>query len=250
MFFNDWKKLKLNNTRKNVVVVGAGGAGREVLEIFKDQNKIKKRWNILGFIDENRSLHQRIVNGYPVIGGISWIEEHRDWQVNCVVAVGDCEIRRQLVEKLTKSGAIFCNAIHPSVIMSESVQLGHGVIISAGSVLTVNIQIDDHVYVNINSTICHDAKIGKYCTINPLAKINGNNALGEGVYVGTGATFIQGITVGDWTTVGAGAVVIRNIQEGVVAVGVPAKVIKNKEIIYVTKSRKIVDKAQELETIY
>ena len=214
---------------KSVVIVGAGGFGREVLEIFKDQNKISKTWDILGFIDENQELQGKLVNGYPVLGSLDWLREHRGDNLGCVCAIGTCETRKQVVEKLRETGTNFYNAIHPSVIMSEFVELGKDVIICAGSILTVNIKIGDHVHINLNSTIGHDAIIGDYCTINPIVKINGNNHLGEGVYVGTGATFIQEVSVGDWSTIGAGAVVIEDIPKRVVAVGMPAKVVKQKD---------------------
>lgn len=213
----------------SVVVVGAGGFGREVLEIFKDRNRVSKIWNILGFIDENKELHGKMVNGYPVLGGLDWLRRHNSNDLGCVCAIGACETRKRVVERLRQIGVNFYNAIHPSVIMSDFVELGQDVIICAGSILTVNIKIGDHVHININCTIGHDAIIGSYCTINPIAAINGNNHLGEGVYVGTGATFIQGLSVGSWSTIGAGAVVTVDIPEKVTAVGVPAKVIKSKD---------------------
>lgn len=214
---------------KSVVIVGAGGFGREVLEIFKDQNRISRSWNILGFVDENKQLQEKTLNSYPVLGGLDWLREHNSDNLGCVVAIGMCETRKQVVERLQEIGVNFYDAIHPSVIMSDSVKMGTDVIICAGSVLTVNITIGDHVHININSTIGHDAVIGSYCTINPIVAINGNNHLGEGVYVGTGATFIQEVSIGSWSTIGAGAVVIGDIPEKVTAVGVPAKVVKSKD---------------------
>ena len=213
---------------KSVVIVSAGGFGREVLEIFKAQNKISKTWDILGFIDEDKQLHGKIMNGYPVVGGLDWLREHNNNKLGCVCAIGTCETRKQVVEKLQEIGVNFHNAIHPSVIMSDFVELGKDVIICAGSILTVNIKIGDHVHIDTNCIVAHDAVIGGYCRLNPGVKINGNNQLGEGVYVGTGAIFIQGISVGSWSTIGAGAVVIEDIPEKVVAVGVPAKVIERK----------------------
>jgi sugar O-acyltransferase (sialic acid O-acetyltransferase NeuD family) len=214
---------------KSVVIIGAGGFGREVLEIFKDQNRISRSWNILGFVDENKQLQSKILNGYPVLGGLDWLREHNNENLGCVVAIGTCETRKLIVEKLHKVGVSFYNAVHPSVIMSDSVKMGTDVIICAGSILTVNIKIGDHVHINLNCTIGHDAVIESYCTINPIAAINGNNHLGEGVYVGSGATFIQGVSIGSWSTIGAGAVVTVDIPEKVTAVGVPAKVIKSKD---------------------
>ncbi len=72
---------------KSVVIIGAGGFGREVIEIFKDNNKQKKKWNILGFIDSNIELKGKSVNNYPVLGGLDWFESHKD--VECVCAIGE-----------------------------------------------------------------------------------------------------------------------------------------------------------------
>lgn len=219
---------------KKVVVIGAGGFGREVIEIFNDQNKLKKKWNMLGFIDDNKELHGKIVNNYPVLGGLEWLEENNDENLGCVCGIGTPETTKKIVEKLHKIDVKFYNAIHPSVIMSEFVELGEGVIICAGSILTVNIKIGNHVIINLNCTVGHNSILEDYCLLNPTAKINGYNHLCEGVYVGTGATFLHGtegnmLTVGPWSTIGAGAVVIKDIPENVVAVGIPAKVIKQKE---------------------
>jgi len=214
---------------KSVVIVGAGGFAREVLEIFKDQNKVSTAWNILGFIDENEELHGKIINSYTVLGGLDWIKKHKSNNFGCVVAIGTCETRKQVVERLQKIGVNFYNAVHPSVIMSEFVELGQGVIICAGSILTVNIKIENHVHIDTNCTIAHDAVIGDYCRLNPGVKINGSNRLGEGVYVGTGTTFIQQVSVGSWSTIGAGSVVTKDIPEKAVAVGVPARVVKRRD---------------------
>ena len=214
---------------KSVVIVGAGGFGREVLEIFKDQNRVSTTWDILGFIDENKELHGKIVNGYPVLGGLDWVRKHNNDNLGCVCAIGICETRKRVVERLQEIGVNFYNAIHPSVIISEFVDLGQDVIICAGSILTVNIKIGDHVHVDTNCTIAHDAVIESYCRLGPGVRINGENHLGEGVYVGTGATFIQQVSVGTWSTIGAGSVVTEDIPEKVVALGVPTKIIRRKD---------------------
>jgi len=209
---------------KSVVIVGAGGFGREVLEIFKDANKQKKTWDILGFIDSNNELHGKRINNYPVLGGLNWFENHQN--VACVCAVGEPKTKKKVIDELHRMNVQFCNAIHPSVIMSEFVEFGEDVIIGAGTILTVNIKIGSHVIINLNCTIGHDSIIEDYCSIMPTVKINGNNHLHQGVYVGTGSTFIHQVTVGAWTTIGAGAVVVSDIPEHVLAIGLPAKVHK------------------------
>ncbi len=211
---------------KKIVVVGAGGFGREVIEIFKDCNKIKKEWDILGFVDDTPSLLGKYINGYPVLGDIGWLIQN-SYEINCVIAVGDPRGKKQIAEKLEKSEVNFVSAIHPSVIMSEFVEFGRDVIICAGCILTVNIKIENHVCININSTIGHDVIIEDYSCIMPSVKISGNVVLKKGSYIGTGAAFIPKISVGKWSIVGAGAVAISNIPDNVVAVGIPAKVVKS-----------------------
>ena len=209
---------------QKVVVVGAGGFGREVLEIFKDDNIISPKWDILGFLDGNDKVHGTQINGYPVLGCLDWLADNP--AVGCVVAIGDPKTKKAVIDEMEDRNANFVNAIHPSVVMSEFVKLGRNVVICAGCILTVDILIGDHVIININSTVGHDTIIGNYCSIMPAVNINGNNHLNEGVYVGTGSTFVQEVSVGSWTTIGAGAVLVKNIPKSVIAVGVPAKVIK------------------------
>ena len=211
---------------KPIVVVGVGGSGREVLEIFKDQNKVSPTWEILGFIDDNSTLHGKLINGYPVLGGLDWLKKHDG--CNCVCAIAGCETKKMVVQKLEEIGVNFVNAIHPTVIMWDSVELGYDVILQAGSILSVDTKIGNHVKLNTNATIGHDSVIGDYCTIGPRVDISGNGRVGEGVQIGVHAALLPNVSVGDWSIIGAGAVVINDIPEKAVAVGVPAKVIKTK----------------------
>ena len=210
---------------RKIVIVGAGGFGREVLEIFKDDNTIENKWEIIGFVDDNSDIHEQMINDFSVVGGLDWLIENKA-DVSCVIAIGEPKTKKLISDKLEANNVKFVNAIHPSVIMSEYVKLGNNVIICAGCILTVNITIGNHVIINLNSTIGHDVIIEDYCSMMPAVKINGNNHLNKGVYVGTGASFIHQVTIGSWTTIGAGAAVVKDIPDNVIAVGVPAKVIK------------------------
>lgn len=212
------------NQLENVVICGAGGLGRETLEILTAQNSVDNKWNILGFIDDTKSEGVAI-NGYPVLGNTDWFcGNHQN--TGCLVAIGDPKIRCRVVKKLNSHGINFVNAIHPGAILSGSVSLGKGIIICAGAVLTVNIKVGNHVILNANSTIGHDVTIGDFCSIMPSATINGNTFIKTGANFGSGATGIQNITVGKWSIIGAGAVVINDIPDRVTAVGIPARPIR------------------------
>jgi sugar O-acyltransferase (sialic acid O-acetyltransferase NeuD family) len=210
---------------KSVVIIGAGGSGREVLEILKDRNKVSGAWDILGFIDEAPELKGKIINRYPVLGGLYWLEKQVK-KPGCICSVNNCEARKKLVARMGKLGAEFVNVIHPAAHIGDSVILGSDIVIYAGSLLTANITIGDHVHINFSCGIGHDVVIGPYCTISGLVNINGNARLGEGVFIGSGATVIPDVSIGDWTTIGAGAVVVDDVPGGVTAVGVPARPIE------------------------
>jgi sugar O-acyltransferase (sialic acid O-acetyltransferase NeuD family) len=210
---------------KPIVIIGAGGSGREVLEILKDRNRVDGTWDIVGFIDEAPELKGQIINGYPVLGGLDWLEKQSD-KPACICSVNSCDARKKLVEKMEKINAEFVNVIHPAAHIGDTVVLGRDIIVYAGSLLTANITVGDHVHINFSNGIGHDVVIGPYCTISGLVNVNGNVKLGEGVFIGSGATIVPDRSIGNWAKIGAGAVVIDDIPEGVTAVGVPARPIK------------------------
>lgn len=211
---------------KNVIIVGAGGQGRETLEIFVAQNRLSSRWRVLGFVDDEAEMKGRILNGYPVLGDTAWLAENNHENLRCVCAIADCSTRRRVVRTLEEAGIRFCNAIHPSVIASESVSLGSGVIICAGSILTVDIRIGNHVQINVSCAIGHDVVIDDFCTICPASTIGGSDRIGQGVFVGAGTHCLQDVSVGDWSVIGAGAVVIEDIPGNALSVGMPARVVR------------------------
>lgn len=209
---------------KDIVIVGAGGFGREVLWLIEQINKNTLEWNFLGFIDDGKDIHEKI-NGYPVLGKMDWL---LDKSIYVVFAIGDPLVKKSLVEKLKNTGNKYPVLIHPSINMSKTNQIEEGTIICEGSILTVNIRIGKHVIINLDTTMGHDVVIEDYCTILPSVNVSGNVHLKENVMIGTGSQIIQNIEVGHNSIIGAGSVVNKSIDANVVAVGVPARVIKTR----------------------
>lgn len=215
---------------QRVVILGAGGLAREVLDILLAVNALKQEYEILGFIDENPMNHGKELNGFPVLGDFTWFKTIDSRSVRVVCAVGNPVARRKVVLKALSQGLEFCDSIiHPTAVVTPFVTFGKGVVIAAGCIFTNQIKIGNYVYINLDCTIGHDSVIGDYCNINPGVHISGNVRIETGCDIGTGAVIIQGITIGEWSIVGAGAVVVDNIPANVTAVGVPAKVIKTRE---------------------
>ena len=209
---------------KDLVIIGAGGFGREVAWLVEDINANDLQWNLIGYIDEDRSKHGIVLNGYPVIGTLEKFSVKSELFAVC--AVGNPEIKKVLVEKAITAGLRFANLIHPDVKMSKHVGMGFGNIICAGSIITVNIMIGNHVIINLDCTVGHDTIIKDYVTCAPSVNISGQVVIEEGCDIGTNVAIIQGKNIGKWSIIGAGAVVSRDIPSGCTAVGIPAKPVK------------------------
>lgn len=217
----------MNSQVRPVVIFGAGGFSREVLALLRDINKVNKRWDILGFVDDREHLVGRSLDGCRVLGGRVWLENHGS-SVHLALGVGDPEVKRSLAMETRDWVAGFPPLIHPSVIRTAFIEIGEGAIITAGNVLTSQIVLRPFSMLNLSCTIGHDSRIGAFATVAPGTNVSGNVMIGEGCNIGTGATIIQDISIGEWSVVGAGAVVTRDLPGHCTAVGVPAKVIKQR----------------------
>lgn len=207
---------------RTVVVVGAGGAGREITAWYR---AAQPDCEILGILDQDESTHgQRVRGGLKVLGSIGWLRENIVDDV--VVGVGGPAARRRITVALADLGVAPTTVAHPNALIGERVTIGDGTIISPGAILTVDVQVGRSVYVNYGAAIGHDSTIGDYSVIAPQAAIAGNVTIGPGVDFGIGASCIQGVTIGEGAIIGGGACVIQDIPPGHVAVGVPAKPIK------------------------
>jgi sugar O-acyltransferase (sialic acid O-acetyltransferase NeuD family) len=209
-----------------VVIIGAGGHAREVLDILLACRANGCEIEPLGFIDENPDKHGQTLNGFPVLGDFRWFNGVDCGDIEVICAVGTPEICRKLVRQAQAIGLRFTNAISPQACISPHARIGQGVMIFPNVIVNTGAIIGNHVILNVAVTVSHDTVVGDFCNLNPGVHLAGNVTVGEGCYIGMGANVIQGVTIGPWSIVGAGAVVIRDIPPHVTAVGVPARVIK------------------------
>ena len=210
---------------EKIVIVGAGGFGREVKMLIDQINLKDCKYEFLGFYDDGFEKGTTI-NNNQVLGSIEDLANSSQ-ELNVVVAIGSPEIKRKIVEKLTSATIKFPTLIHPSVLVGdEFVLIGNGCIICAGTIITCNIEIKDFVILNLMCTVGHDTVINSFASFMPSVNISGEVVIHEEVYVGTGAKIINQLEIGKQTIVGAGAVVSKTLPEKCTAVGIPAKPIK------------------------
>lgn len=206
-----------------LVIYGAGGFAREIAWLARS---CEGRYEVVAFADDDPASQGRTLNGFPVMS----LEEARARfpEARITVAVGGPGVRRKMVDKATAAGFTFATIIHPRVEMSEWVEVGEGTVICAGSILTTNIRLGRQVQINLDCTVGHDVVMQDYTTLAPGAHISGWVHFGRGVYVGTGASIINGregaaLLIGDGAVIGAGACVTRPVAPGTTVVGVPAR---------------------------
>lgn len=210
-----------------LVIIGSGGLGREVAWIVERINNANqnKTWDLLGFLDDDSTLHGTKLNDIPVLGGTDWLlKQNSNDKIYAVCAIGSAKARKSVIEKLPDIN--FATIIDPDVTISDRVEIGTGCIIFPGTIITIDIKIGSHCVINESCIIGHDAELKEFVTLYPRVNISGNTVIGESVEMGSGSIIIQGLQVGTGTIVGAGAVVVRNLPEHCTAVGVPAKPIK------------------------
>lgn len=211
-----------------IAIIGAGGFGREVHSLIEDINQNNSQYEFIGYFDDGENKGE-IINGYPILGSVDDINK---WEENlCItIAVGNPQTKKNIIKRITNINISFPTLIHPTVLIGNrkfaNTNIGAGCIICAGTIITVNINIEDFVILNLSCTVGHDTIIGKYSSFMPTVNISGEVKIGEEVYVGTGAKIINQLEIGEKTIVGAGAVVSKSLPSNCTAVGVPAKIIK------------------------
>jgi sugar O-acyltransferase (sialic acid O-acetyltransferase NeuD family) len=204
---------------KKVVVFGAGGHGKVVLDIL-----LESKVPVAGFIDDNPAVHGTKILGYPVLGGWSYLTKNK--KIGLALGIGNNKIRRKIFEKAVAEKITVVSALHPQSVVSRFSKIGAGVVVMAGAVINPGVVIEEGVVVNTSASVDHDCYLKKFSHIWPGARLAGTVTVGEETYIGTGVSVIQNITIGKNVLVGAGAAVVEDIPDGVTAVGVPAQVIK------------------------
>lgn len=205
-----------------LVIVGAGGHGRETLDIAEACNAVTPTYEVLGFCADafDPALVER--RGVPVLGAVDAL---RSVDATYVIGIGTSETRRDLDAVITSYGREATVLAHPLSSQGSDLRIAPGVLLAAGARVTTNVTLGRHTHLNVDAVVSHDCVVGDYVTLSPGVLVNGTVTLGDGVFLGTGAVVLPGRTIGAWARIGAGAVVTRDVPPGRTAVGVPARLL-------------------------
>ncbi len=198
---------------KPVVVVGAGGFGRETLDVIQAINAVKPTYHIIGVIDDlpsERDLAQLAARGILHLGGIDdWLND--DDEADYSIAIGNPSARGDLVSSFETAGLSAATLVHSRAVIGSVTEIGRGTVVCAGVQISTNVRTGDHVHINANVTIGPDTVVESYVSIDPSATISGDCFIARRTFIGAGAVLLQGIRVGEGAAVGPGACVVRNV---------------------------------------
>lgn len=211
---------------KRLVVVGAGGFGRETLDIVEASVIAGADIELVGVVASGAAatdLEQLAQRGVPFLGSEKeWLQAAEGSEC-FVVAIGDPTVRQAVSRRFAAAGLTPLSVIHPrSVVGSQSV-VGQGVVIASGVQISTNVTVGNHVHLNPGSIIGHDAVLGDFVSVNPGSIVSGNVAIGTASLLGAGSIVLQGLEVGARAIVGAGACVTKDVESGQTVIGVPAR---------------------------
>lgn len=212
---------------EELVIVGAGGFGRETADVVDAINArlTDPRWRLLGIADDGPSeqnLERLADQGIKHLGGVTHLLAGSG-RPRYVVGIGSPRTRREIATRLDAAGFLAATLVHPDASIGSGCTLGEGTVILAGARVTTNIHIGRHTHLNPNVTVGHDTVLEDFVSMNPSSSVSGDCLIQTGVLVGVGAIVLNGLTVGHEALVGASACVVRHVPPRVVVKGVPAR---------------------------
>ena len=206
-------------------IYGAGGLGREVYILAKKINNLKHCWDEIVFIDDVNDISE--IQGKKVFKFVDLIKEHLNLEI--VIGVGEPSVRQAMFNKVKEYNNNLATLIHPGIYIDETTTIGEGVIICEGVTITCDVIINDNAYIQPHAVIGHDITIGKHSVIGSNCQIGGRCKIGDRVFMGFLSGIKEDITVGNDVICAAGAIVFRDLQDEVIAVGNPARIMKKNE---------------------
>lgn len=207
-----------------LAIYGAGGLGREVLMLARQINQKGHRWDDYLFIDDFNP--DRKIKDISVVTLEDALSQSNEDSIEFVVAVGEPSLREKIFLKLKERNLQIATLCHPSVYIDESVEIGEGTIVCQNVFVSCDLKIEKNVYVQPNVSIGHDCRVYDHCMLSVGVILAGHCCIQERVYIGMNVPIKENITIGKDVIVGMGSVVQKDLPDNVIALGNPARPMK------------------------
>lgn len=212
---------------KKIIIFPFGGNARESLMSIFAINALKRQWETVGFIDDDIASKGKVCCGVKVLGGREVLKKITQAKVLAVPGSPKNFLKRKdIITSLGLESTRFATIIHPSVNIAKDAEIGYGSLIMPNVVISCGVKLGKFSVVLPNTVISHDATIGDYCCFGSNVTVSGNVNIGPECYIGSGVKIRENINIGEKTLLGLGSNVISDIENGVVAVGNPARILR------------------------
>jgi UDP-N-acetylbacillosamine N-acetyltransferase len=214
----------MSSIARRLVLWGSSGHARVVADIVRSTGQ----YEIAALLDDQHPERRGLaVDGIPIAGGREQLPALKHQGVShLIVAIGDCATRDTLANIALEQGFELATAIHKRAIVARSAKVGAGSVVAAAAVINPAAAVGRNCIINTSASVDHDCVIGDCAHVGPGVHIGGGTEIGRGSWIGIGATIVDNIRIGAGSIVGAGSVVTRDVPDGVVVYGVPARIIR------------------------
>ena len=199
---------------KNIVIIGAGDLGKEIVWLIEDINRIKPTYLILGFLDDDMTKRKKTFYGYDVLGSIGELEQLGEKKsFSAVIAIQDGSVRRRIVEEhlaFIKWESI----IHPTAMIASTSSVGIGSIVFPQVTVSVDTKLGAFNLLYIHATVCNDCRLGDWVSVMSGASVSEHAVVGEESFLAAGSCIYPHRRIGRKTKVAVEAVASRDYGDG------------------------------------
>ncbi len=206
---------------QRILIVGAGGFGRELLDWVRDTWP-EKGSQIAGFLSADADILQGRDRGVPVLADPASYEPLPGDAL--VLGIGIPEVRRRVAEQLIGRGAEFLTVVHPTAIVSPRATIGPGSIVCPGVIVSDSAALGSFVLLNYHASMAHDSRAGDFAVLAPYAALAGHATIGADAFLGLHASVGPGVGIGDRSRVAANSCALTHAPADSLVSGVPGRV--------------------------
>lgn len=206
-----------------IYIFSCGGGGREIFRLIQDINQSQQRWQVMGYIDDDKVKKDQIIDGLKVFSREDILGSNDFY---CIMGIMAPKIKEKIINQyIIPSNFKIPTLIHPSVNIYSDTFISKGVVIFSGAIISYNVKIKEFVLLSSNSLVGHDSEIGKFSSVMPAATINGNCKIDIKCVLGAGSVIHPGVSIGRNCVVGLGSKVINNIKDNKTLMEMPRRIL-------------------------